>query len=89
MGTICAEAAVRSPPRPVPSDEELREYVKLATGSFFQHVGTCAMGTDERAVVDLELRVRGIVGLRIADGSVMPSIVAATNLDLPRREGDL
>lgn len=40
-------------------------------------VGTCAMGSGERAVVDGQLRVRGVSGLRVADASVMPSIVAA------------
>ena len=40
-------------------------------------MGTCAIGTDERAVVDPDLRVRGIEALRVADASVMPSIVAA------------
>jgi choline dehydrogenase len=55
----------------------LRDYVRLATGSFAHLVGTCAIGTDEQAVVDPDLRVRGIEGLRIADASVMPTIVAA------------
>jgi choline dehydrogenase len=38
-------------------------------------VGTCRLGIDERAVTDVELRLRGIVGLRAADASVMPSIL--------------
>ncbi|WP_246383830.1 GMC oxidoreductase, partial [Nocardioides stalactiti] len=37
-------------------------------------VGTCRIGTDERAVVDPQLRVLGVEGLRVADASVMPSI---------------
>jgi choline dehydrogenase len=61
----------------VTSDADLREYVKLATGSFAHLVGTCAIGTGERAVVDPQLRVRGIAALRVADASVMPLIVAA------------
>jgi choline dehydrogenase len=59
----------------VTSDAEMREYVKLATSSLCHLVGTCAIGTGERAVVDPDLRVHG--GLRVADASVMPSIVAA------------
>jgi choline dehydrogenase len=66
-----------APGSDVTGDEELREYVKLATGTFFDLVGTCAIGTDERAVVDPELRVRDIEALRVADASVRPSIVAA------------
>jgi choline dehydrogenase len=40
----------------------------------YHAVGTCQMGTDERAVVDPALRVRGIDGLRVADAPIMPSI---------------
>jgi choline dehydrogenase len=44
--------------------------------SYFHPVGTCRMGTDAMSVVDPELRVHDINGLRIADGSVLPSIVS-------------
>ena len=43
--------------------------------SYWHPVGTCRMGIDEDAVVDPELRVRGIDGLRVADASIMPLIV--------------
>jgi choline dehydrogenase-like flavoprotein len=55
----------------------LRQYLRRATNSHFHLVGTCAIGTDGGAVVDPSLRVHGIDGLRVADASVMPSIVSA------------
>jgi len=57
------------------SDRELLDYVRGAVQSNFHPVGTCRMGTDSLAVVDSRLRVHGLQGLRIADASVMPSIV--------------
>ena len=45
--------------------------------SYLHPVGTCAMGSDREAVVDAELRVRGVRGLRVADASVMPTIPSA------------
>jgi choline dehydrogenase len=52
--------------------EALRAYVRGAADTIYHPVGTCRMGTSPRAVVDPELRVRGIQGVRVADGSVMP-----------------
>jgi choline dehydrogenase-like flavoprotein len=58
-------------------DDQLRGYVRRSVHTYFHYAGTCRMGTDERAVVDTELRVRGIEGLRVIDASVMPSPVNA------------
>jgi len=52
--------------------EEVVQFVKDLTGSYYHYVGACKMGIDELAVVDPELRVRGVEGLRIADASVIP-----------------
>jgi choline dehydrogenase len=57
------------------TDEELGEHVRQQTQTLYHPVGTCAMGTGENAVVDPELRVRGVTGLRVVDASVMPKIV--------------
>lgn len=66
-----------APGADVTGDAELRDYIKPATSSLCHLVGICAIGTGEHAVVDPDLRVRGIDGLRVADASVMPSIIAA------------
>ncbi|HEY8086183.1 MAG TPA: GMC family oxidoreductase N-terminal domain-containing protein [Polyangiaceae bacterium] len=57
------------------SDEQIRAAVRTATNTIFHPTGTCRMGTGDDAVVDPELRVRGIEGLRVVDASVMPRIV--------------
>jgi len=62
-------------PGPKASTEEIQELARLASASFGHAVGTCKMGVDKLAVVDHELRVHGISGLRVADASVMPQII--------------
>lgn len=59
----------------VETDEELRQFAARATGTYFHPVGTCRMGADADAVVDPALQVRGLTGLRVADASVMPTVV--------------
>lgn len=61
----------------VVGDEQLRAYLRRNIRSYSHYAGTCALGTDAMAVVDSELRVHGIEGLRVADASVMPSPVSA------------
>jgi len=60
----------------VTTDEELRAFVATGTGTYYHPVGTCAMGTGADAVVDSELRVHGLEGLRVVDASVMPRVVS-------------
>ncbi|MBD9424012.1 choline dehydrogenase [Pseudomonas sp. PDM15] len=57
------------------SDEQLIELLRRRTDSIYHPIGTCKMGTDEAAVVDSQLRVHGIAGLRVVDASVMPTLV--------------
>jgi hypothetical protein len=81
-------------PGPNASADEIRELARLASASFGHAVGTCKIGVDELAVVDPELRVHGILGLRVADASVMPQMItgpgtnAATYMIGGRREAD-
>ena len=58
------------------SDEDIRQAIRARADTIYHPVGTCRMGTDDRAVVDSELRVRGIERLRIIDASVMPTLIS-------------
>ncbi len=57
-----------------PTEAEIVEHLRIHTQTLYHPVGTCAMGADEQAVVDPELRVRGVDGLRVVDASVMPMV---------------
>ncbi|MFT0171925.1 GMC family oxidoreductase [Paraburkholderia mimosarum] len=56
-------------------DAQLRETIARHADTIYHPVATCRMGGDERSVVDPQLRVRGVEGLRIADASVMPTLI--------------
>ena len=58
----------------VVSEDDIRRFIRQIAGTVFHPCGTCRMGQDEGAVVDPELRVHGIEGLRVVDASVMPAI---------------
>jgi choline dehydrogenase len=64
------------------NDADLKEYIRRNAGHRSHPVGTCRMGHDADAVVDPQLRVRGIEGLRVADASVMPEVPSG-NTNLP------
>jgi choline dehydrogenase len=57
-------------------DTDLESFVRNVAGTWFHPVGTCRMGSGSDAVVDAELRVHGLDGLRVADASIMPEIVS-------------
>jgi choline dehydrogenase len=58
----------------VQSDDALRSFIRKMVETLYHPVGTCKMGSDSAAVVDAELRVHGIDGLRVVDASIMPTV---------------
>jgi choline dehydrogenase len=64
-----------APGADVTSDEALVAYIRETCGTVFHPIGTCKMGTDPMAVVDPELRVHGVQGLRVVDASIMPTLI--------------
>jgi choline dehydrogenase len=71
----------------------MRTYIRRHAQTLYHPVGTCAMGPDEDAVVDLELRVRGTEALRVVDASVMPTVprgnTNAPTIAIAERAADL
>jgi choline dehydrogenase len=62
------------PERRISTDAEYTDFIRRKAETIYHPVGTCRMGNDNHAVVDSELRVRGVEGLRVVDASVMPSL---------------
>lgn len=60
----------------VQTDEQLLEHLREYAATVFHPVGTCKMGEDPQAVVDLRLRVHGLKGLRVVDASIMPTLIS-------------
>ena len=58
------------------TDDEILDWVRNAAETTYHPVGTCKMGSDPLAVVDSQLRVHGVTGLRIADASIMPTLTS-------------
>jgi choline dehydrogenase len=80
IGNAAAFSSVRAkqifPGPEARSDEAIIAYIRRAANTVWHPVGTCKMGSDPLAVVDDRLRVHGIAGLRVADASIMPTIVS-------------
>jgi choline dehydrogenase len=58
----------------VVAEDEIKAFIRQVAGTVYHPCGTCRMGQDDKAVVDSELNVRGLQGLRVVDASVMPAI---------------
>ncbi len=75
------------------SDEDMRAFIRRQTFTLYHPVGTCRMGNDDGAVVDTELRVRGVESLRVVDASVMPTVTRgntnAPTIAIAERAADL
>jgi choline dehydrogenase len=75
------------------SDEDVLAHVRQHVMTIYHPVGTCRMGDDDAAVVDRELRVRGVESLRVVDASVMPDVprgnTNAPTIALAERAADL
>ncbi len=61
----------------VQTEAALIDFIHQTVATTYHTAGTCKMGSDSEAVVDHELRVRGLEGLRVIDASIMPTVVAA------------
>ena len=59
------------------TDDDIEAFIRAHGRTAYHPVGTCRMGTDEMAVVDPSLKVRGVKGLRVADSSIMPSLISS------------
>ena len=81
------------PSEPLERDEDAEAFLRRELELLYHPAGTCRMGADGEAVVDPQLRVRGVEGLRVADASVMPTIVGghqtAATLMIAEKAADL
>src|SRR3954453_14650852 len=96
LGGAGLEGIVREeglPGADVRGDDALREAVRGGVESLYHPVSSCRMGTDDLSVVDPQLRVHGIEGLRVVDASVMPTLVRgntnAPTIMIAERAADL
>jgi choline dehydrogenase len=75
FGSAALSPHVSAAMQPGPNETDMAAYVRARSETLYHPSGTCRMGEDADSVVDLDLRVRGVDGLRVADASVMPRII--------------
>ena len=77
LASVVKEFALPSP-QALSDDDALRDFLRNTAKTVFHPVGTAKMGpdTDRMSVVDVELRVKGVRGLRVADASIMPRLIS-------------
>ncbi|WP_313513115.1 GMC family oxidoreductase N-terminal domain-containing protein [Pseudomonas sp.] len=77
----------------VQSDEDIADFIRKSVQTSYHPTGTCRMGSDDSAVVDSQLRVNGVAGLRVVDASVFPTPVGgntnAPTIMVAERAADL
>ena len=75
------------------SDGQIVDFIRRKAETIYHPVGTCRMGADADSVVDPQLRVRGVQGLRVVDASVMPTLIGgntnAPTVMIAERAADL
>jgi len=75
--TPMADYITEDYPAPYIEKDGMLGFIRNRSDTVYHPVGTCRMGPDEQSVVDLELKVRGVSGLRVIDASVMPTLISA------------
>ena len=75
--TPMADYITEDYPAPYIEKDGMLGFIRNRSDTIYHPVGTCRMGPDEQSVVDLELRVRGVTGLRVIDASIMPTLISA------------
>ena len=75
--TPMADYITEDYPAPFLEKDGMLGFIRNRSDTIYHPVGTCRMGPDEQSVVDLELKVRGVQGLRVIDASIMPTLISA------------
>jgi choline dehydrogenase len=74
MQRLCREEIYPGPK--AQTDEDLLNHVRATAGTTFHQTSTCMMGPGPKSVVDTDLKVKGLRGLRVIDASIMPTVVS-------------